>query len=153
MSVLERFRLDDRTVIITGASSGLGVAFAVAVAEAGANVILGARRIERLEETQHLVEKVGRRVAILRTDVSQPSQCAALVGEAMRIFGRVDVLVNNAGIGTAVPATRETSQEFEAVVAVNLNGSYWMAQQSARVMKPGSSIINISSVLGMTTAG
>jgi NAD(P)-dependent dehydrogenase (short-subunit alcohol dehydrogenase family) len=63
------------------------------------------------------------------------------------------VLVNNAGVGTAVPATRETPEQFRAVVDVNLNGSYWMAQACGRVMKPGSSIVNIGSVLGSTTAG
>ena len=68
-------------------------------------------------------------------------------------FGRVDVLVNNAGIGTAVPATRETPEQFRQVIDVNLNGCYWMAQACGRVMQPGSSIINISSVLGLTTAG
>jgi NAD(P)-dependent dehydrogenase (short-subunit alcohol dehydrogenase family) len=71
----------------------------------------------------------------------------------MAEFGRVDVLVNNAGIGTAVPATRETPDEFRQVIDVNLNGCYWMAQACGRVMQPGSSIINISSVLGLTTAG
>ena len=71
----------------------------------------------------------------------------------MEEFGRVDVLVNNAGIGTAVPATRETPEQFRAVIDVNLNGCYWMAQACGRVMQPGSSIINISSVLGLTTAG
>ena len=68
-------------------------------------------------------------------------------------FGRVDVLVNNAGVGTAVPATRETEEQFRQVIDVNLNGCYWMAQACGRVMGPGSSIINISSVLGITTAG
>jgi NAD(P)-dependent dehydrogenase (short-subunit alcohol dehydrogenase family) len=71
----------------------------------------------------------------------------------MRDFGRVDVLVNNAGIGTAVPATRETPEQFRQVVDVNLNGCYWMAQACGRVMQPGSSIVNISSVLGLTTGG
>ena len=71
----------------------------------------------------------------------------------MEEFGRVDVLVNNAGIGTAVPATRETPEQFRQVIDVNLNGCYWMAQACGRVMQPGSSIINISSVLGLTTAG
>jgi len=61
--------------------------------------------------------------------------------------------VNNAGVGTAVPATRETPDQFRSVIDVNLNGCYWMAQACAAVMKPGSSIINISSVLGLTTAG
>jgi NAD(P)-dependent dehydrogenase (short-subunit alcohol dehydrogenase family) len=71
----------------------------------------------------------------------------------MEEFGRVDVLVNNAGVGTAVPATRETPEQFRDVVDVNLNGCYWMAQACGRVMQPGSSIVNISSVLGLTTAG
>ena len=71
----------------------------------------------------------------------------------MEEFGRVDVLVNNAGIGTAVPATRETPEQFRQVIDINLNGCYWMAQACGRVMQPGCSIINISSVLGLTTAG
>jgi NAD(P)-dependent dehydrogenase (short-subunit alcohol dehydrogenase family) len=62
-------------------------------------------------------------------------------------------LINNAGVGTAVPATRETPEQFRSVVDVNLNGSYWLAQACGRVMKSGSSIINIASVLGITTAG
>jgi NAD(P)-dependent dehydrogenase (short-subunit alcohol dehydrogenase family) len=68
-------------------------------------------------------------------------------------FGKVDVLVNNAGVGTAYPATRETPEQFRQVIDVNLNGCYWMAQACGRVMQPGSSIVNISSVLGLTTAG
>jgi NAD(P)-dependent dehydrogenase (short-subunit alcohol dehydrogenase family) len=71
----------------------------------------------------------------------------------MAELGHVDVLVNNAGIGTAVPATRETPEQFRQVIDVNLNGCYWMAQACGRVMGPGSSVINISSVLGLTTAG
>ena len=71
----------------------------------------------------------------------------------MEEFGHVDVLVNNAGIGTAVPATHETPEQFRQVIDVNLNGCYWMAQACGRVMQPGSSIINISSVLGLTTGG
>ena len=71
----------------------------------------------------------------------------------MAEFGRVDVLVNNAGVGTAVPATHETPEQFRSVIDVNLNGCYWMAQACGRVMQPGSSIVNISSVLGLTTAG
>jgi len=153
MTSLDLFRLDDRVAIVTGASSGLGVAFAQGLAEAGADVVLGARRAERLEQTAELVRGTGRRALALATDVSDPAACTALVEEAMAEFGRVDILVNNAGIGTAVPATRETPEQFRSVVDVNLNGCYWMAQACGRVMQPGSSIINISSVLGLTTAG
>jgi NAD(P)-dependent dehydrogenase (short-subunit alcohol dehydrogenase family) len=152
MSVMDRFRLDGKVAIVTGASSGLGVAFAQALAEAGADVVLGAR-VDRLEETRALVEALGRRAVVVQTDVAKPEDCDRLVETAINELGRVDVLVNNAGIGTAVPATRETPEEFRRVVDVNLNGCYWMAQACGRVMEPGSSIINISSVLGLTTAG
>jgi NAD(P)-dependent dehydrogenase (short-subunit alcohol dehydrogenase family) len=151
--VLNAFRLDGKVAVVTGASSGLGVAFAQALAEAGADVALGARRADRLQETKALVEATGRRAITVATDVSRPEDCTALVEAAVAELGGVDVLVNNAGVGTAVPATRETPEQFRGVIDVNLNGAYWMAQACGRVMKPGSSIINISSVLGITTAG
>jgi NAD(P)-dependent dehydrogenase (short-subunit alcohol dehydrogenase family) len=153
VTVLDMFRLDGKVAIVTGASSGLGVAFAQALAEAGADLALGARRVDRLEDTAGLVRAAGRRVVTVATDVSDPEQCQALVDAAVTELGRVDVLVNNAGVGTAVPATRETPDQFRSVIDVNLNGCYWMAQACGRVMQPGSSIINISSVLGLTTGG
>ena len=152
-TILDLFRLDGRVAIVTGASSGLGVDFARALAEAGADVALAARREDRLAQAKGLVEEAGRRAITVRTDVSDPADCTALVEATMAEFGRVDVLVNNAGVGTAVPATRESPEQFRSVIDVNLNGCYWMAQACGRVMKPGSSIINISSILGLTTAG
>ena len=153
MSLLDSFRLDGKVVIVTGASSGLGVAFAQGFAEAGADVVLGARRVEKMADTAALVEQAGRRAYSHKTDVADPDQCQQLVDAAIAEFGRVDVLINNAGVGTAVPATRETPEEFRKVLDVNLHGSYWMAQACGRVMKPGSSIVNISSVLGLSTGG
>ncbi len=152
-TILDMFRLDGRVAVVTGASSGLGVVFARALAEAGCDVVLGARRVDRLADTQRAVEAAGRRAIAVRTDVAVQEDCQALVDAAMAEFGRVDILVNNAGIGTAVPATRETPDQFRSVIDVNLNGCFWMAQACARVMKPGSSIVNISSILGLTTAG
>src|SRR6476469_10240283 len=153
MTSLDLFRRDGRVAIVTGASSGLGVAFAQGLAEAGADVVLGARRADRLEATADLVRAAGRRALAVATDVADPDACTALVQAAMDEFGRVAVLVNNAGIGTAVPATRETPEQFRSVIDVNLNSCYWMAQACGRVMQTGSSITNISSILGLTTGG
>ncbi|WP_202638534.1 SDR family NAD(P)-dependent oxidoreductase [Bailinhaonella thermotolerans] len=151
--MLDRFRLDGKVAVVTGASAGLGVAFARGLAEAGADVAIGARRKDRLDETRRLVEETGRRCVAVATDVADPESCRGLVDAAMSELGAVDVLVNNAGVGTAVPALKETPEQFRQVIDVNLNGAYWMAQACARVMRPGSSIINIGSVLGETTAG
>ncbi|AIY18155.1 SDR family oxidoreductase [Pimelobacter simplex] len=153
MTVTDLFRLDGKVAVVTGASSGLGVEFARALAEAGADVALGARRADRLADTARLVEAAGRRALCVATDVADPASCQALVDAAVAELGQVDILVNNAGVGTAVPATRETPEQFRQVIDINLNGSYWMAQACGRTMQPGSSIINISSVLGITTAG
>lgn len=153
MSILDKFRLDGRVAIVTGASSGLGVSFAVGLAEAGADVVLAARRMDRLEITASTIRGIGQRALPVATDVTDPAQCTALVDAAMKEFGRVDILVNNAGIASARPATRETPEEFRSIIDVNLYGLYWAAQASGRVMQPGSSIVNISSILGITTAG
>jgi NAD(P)-dependent dehydrogenase (short-subunit alcohol dehydrogenase family) len=153
MSVMDRFRLDGKVAVVTGASSGLGVAFAKALAEAGADVVLGARRVDRLVDTGALVTAAGRNFAFLQTDVTQPEQCEQLIALAMKSFGRVDILVNNAGVGTAVPATHETPEQFKSVIDVNLFGAYWMAQAFAKANTNGGAIVNISSVLGIKPQG
>ena len=153
MSLLDRFRLDGKVAVVTGASSGLGAAFATGLAEAGADIAICARRADRLAQTRRDVEALGRRCVAVTADVAEPEDCTRVVEETLAALGRVDVLVNNAGVGTAVPATRETPEQFRRVIDVNLNGAYWMAQACGRVMAPGSSIVNIGSVLGSTSAG
>ena len=152
VGILDRFRLDDRVAVVTGASSGLGVAFARAFAEAGADVVLAARRPDRLQQTAASVRATGRSALCVPTDIADPAQVQHMVEAAMTQFGKIDTLINNAGVGTAIPATRETPEQFRQVIDVNLNGAYWAAQACARVMRPGSTIVNISSVLGLTTA-
>ncbi len=147
------FRLDEKVVVVTGASSGLGHAFARACAAAGADLVLAARRREHLDLTAKLVEAQRRRAVVVPTDVTDPGQCQAVADAAVREFGHVDVLVNCAGTASANPATRETPEEFREVVEVNLHASYWMAQACGRVMRRGGSVVNISSVLALTTAG
>jgi NAD(P)-dependent dehydrogenase (short-subunit alcohol dehydrogenase family) len=152
VSVLDAFRLDGKVSVVTGASSGLGVAFARALAEAGSDVVLVARRSDRLAAAAEQVQALGRQALPIAADVADPAACAAVAEAAVAAYGHVDVLVNNAGIGTAVPASREKPEEFRRVLDVNLMGAYWMSQSCGRAMR-GGSIINVSSVLATTTAG
>jgi NAD(P)-dependent dehydrogenase (short-subunit alcohol dehydrogenase family) len=152
-TILDSFSLDGKVAIVTGASSGLGVAFATGLAEAGADIAICARRVDRLEQTRADVEALGRRCIAVPADVADPDDCSRVVAEAVEKLGKVDVLINNAGIGTAVPATREDPDEFRRVIDINLNGSYFMAQAFGRAIgEDGGSIVNIGSVLGSTTA-
>jgi NAD(P)-dependent dehydrogenase (short-subunit alcohol dehydrogenase family) len=153
MNPLDRFRLGGKAVIVTGASSGLGVDFAEAAARAGADVAITGRRNDKLEATRARIEALGTRCLAVTADVANTEDCDRTVADTMREFGKVDVLINNAGIGTSVPATREKPEDFRRVVDINLMGSYWMAQACGRVMQPGSAIVNVGSVLGSTTAG
>ena len=154
MTLLDRFRLDGKVAIVTGASSGLGVAFADGLADAGADVAICARRADRLQATKERVEARGRRCVAIEADVSEPEHCERVVARTVEELGKADVLVNNAGVGTAVPATRESPEQFRKVIDINLNGTYWMAQAFARAIgEDGGSIVNIGSVLGSTTAG
>ncbi len=150
--VLDTFGLEDRVVIVTGASSGLGAAVAVAVAQAGADVVIGARRTEMLEATAIAVEGVGRRALVVPTDVTVVEDCRRLVRRATETFGRVDGLVNNAGVAIAVPALSESPEQFRAVLDLNLMGAYWTAQAAAAAMTSGGSIVNVSSIIGLTSA-
>lgn len=149
----DRFRLDGKVAIVTGASSGLGVAIAQGLAAAGADVAIGARRLEMLEDTRKLVEGLGRRCVAVETDVTKVEDCNRLVETCVAELGGVDALVNNAGIGGEYhPATEDPPEHFRRVVDVNLMGSYWMAQAVARVMPEGSAVVNLSSVMAVTTA-
>jgi NAD(P)-dependent dehydrogenase (short-subunit alcohol dehydrogenase family) len=152
--ILRSFALDGKVAIVTGASSGLGVAFANGLAEAGADVAICGRRIDRLEATKASVAALGRRCLAVQADVSDPADCNRFVDAVVSEFGHADVLVNNAGIGTAVPATRESPEEFRRVIDINLCGTYFMAQAFGRAATDrGGSIVNIGSILGSTTAG
>lgn len=148
-NVLDLFRLDGKVAVVTGASSGLGAGFAQALAQAGADLVLAARRADRLENVAKQVRDHGRRAVTVMTDVSDPDQCEAMAAAGMAEYGHIDVLVNNAGVGTAVPAVKERPDQFRDVLDINLSGAYWAAQACGRRMGPGSSIVNIASVLGL----
>jgi NAD(P)-dependent dehydrogenase (short-subunit alcohol dehydrogenase family) len=149
MSTIDLFRLDGRTVVVTGASSGLGAGFARALSSAGADVVLAARRAERLADLADELRDAGGRVATITADVSIPEDCTRVAESAIDAFGRIDGLVNNAGLGSAVSSLKETPEGFRSLIDVNLNGVFWMAQAVAARMEHGGSIVNVSSVLGL----
>lgn len=151
VSVLDRFRLSGRIALVTGASSGLGRASAIAMAEAGAEVVLAGRRRDRLSATAKDIAAAGGQAHCSALDVTDPGACDQVVRDTVERFGRLDVLVNAAGVGSLAPATRELPAEFRSVMETNLMGTYWMCQAAGRVMCPGGSIVNVGSVLGLTS--
>ena len=140
------FRLDGQVAIVTGASSGLGARFAEVLRGAGASVVVAARRMDRLED---LAARIG--ALPVACDVSRPEQVEALVAASVEAYGRVDVLVNNAGISTTGPAEDEPLEEFRGVMDVNVNGLFHLTQVVARhMLEAGSgSVVNIASMLGL----
>jgi NAD(P)-dependent dehydrogenase (short-subunit alcohol dehydrogenase family) len=149
----DRFRLDGRVALVTGASTGIGVEIARTFAAVGAKVVLVARRESLLADAVDSIRAVGGEALAIPADITDPEACDRAASSAIEHFGRLDVLVNNAGIGTAVPALKEEPAAFRRVVDINLNGTYYMSQACARKMAPGSSIVNVSSALALTTAG
>ncbi|WP_308257786.1 SDR family NAD(P)-dependent oxidoreductase [Pseudonocardia lacus] len=150
---LAGFRLTGRVAVVTGASAGLGAYFARLLAAAGAAVAIGARRADELAATRaEIVERGGRCVAV-PTDVADPRQCEALAEAAVREWGRLDVLVNNAGTGYGARAERDDPARAARLLEVNLLGAYQMAVAAGRAMIAGGrggSVVNISSALGLT---
>lgn len=153
VGVLRSFRLDGRVAVVSGASAGLGVTLARGLAEAGADVVLAARRADRLAETAAIVEETGRRALVVPADIGSAQDCDRIVDAAMDAFGRLDVLVNNAATGSVGPAHRQPPDEFSRTLDVNLTAAYRLSLAAARAMTDGGSIINIASVLAYTTAG
>jgi NAD(P)-dependent dehydrogenase (short-subunit alcohol dehydrogenase family) len=149
---LDRFRLDDKVVVITGASSGLGVGFARAVAAVGATVVLAARREDRLDAVAAELRERGTTVLTRRTDVAVQTDCEALAMAAAEAFGRIDVLVNNAGIGLAGSALRQAPDDYRSTIDINLNGTYWTSRACVPHMPEGSAIVNIASVLAVAAS-
>lgn len=154
-AVEQLFDLNGRVAVVTGASSGLGVAFARGLSAAGARVVLSARRVERLEELSRELSGAGGECVAVPCDVTRESSVDALVKATLDRFGRVDVLVNNAGITNIKPAAEEPLDEFRNVLEVNLVATFACAQRFGRVMleQQKGSIINIASIFGLVAPG
>jgi NAD(P)-dependent dehydrogenase (short-subunit alcohol dehydrogenase family) len=149
------FDLRGRVAIVTGASSGLGVAFARGLVAAGAHVVLAARRVERLDALAAELEQAGGQALAVGCDVVRESDVERLVAAAQERFGRIDVLVNNAGSVHVGPAEDEPLARFREIVDVNLMGAFSCAQRVGRVMLAAGrgSIVNVASVLGLVASG
>lgn len=149
------FSLEGRVAVVTGASSGIGVSLAEGLAAAGARVVLAARRVERLEALAKRLQAAGADCAAIPCDVAEPGSVDGLVAETLSCFGRVDVLVNNAGITEVVPAEDESLECWDRIVGVNLRGLFVCCQRFGRVMleQESGSIVNVASVLGLVGSG
>ena len=153
-NVKELFDLSGRTAIVTGGSRGIGKEMAEGLAEAGANIVLCARRQEWLDETVNEFVSSGFHVRGVAADVSKPNEVQTVVDDTISHFGRVDILVNNAGISWGEMPEDMPLEKWQRVLDVNLTGCFLMAQAVGREMlKHGSgSIINIASISGITSS-
>ena len=130
MSTLDRFSLKGKTAIITGASQGIGESIAIGMAEAGANVTLAARNVDKLGQVAGKIEAIGARCIKVKTDVLKKDDIEAMVQATVDEFGAVDCLVNNAGINLVKPALKVSEEEWDAVLDTNLKG-YFLCSQAA----------------------
>ena len=153
----DTFSLAGRNVFITGASSGLGEHFAFVSAKAGAKVIVGARRLDRLQSLESSLRKTGAPATLaVSLDVTEESSIRAALAKANDMFGPLDVVVNNAGVTSTKAALDQSSDDFDQVMDTNLRGVWLVATEAARQwvgLKHGGSIINVASILGTRVAG
>jgi 7-alpha-hydroxysteroid dehydrogenase len=150
MSILDRFRVDGQVAIVTGAGRGIGAASALALAEAGADVLIAARTEEQLKETAAQIEEIGRRAHYVVADLNEIEQIRALAAAAKDAFGRLDIVVNNVG-GTMPRTYLETSVGFlERAFHWNVSTAHALATAAVPIMleSGGGSVVNIASVIG-----
>ena len=140
----------DKTVIVTGSGAGIGRAAAVLFGQEGANVVVNATRKETGEETLRLVEETGARAIFVQADVSKEEDCDRIIAETLQAFGRIDVLVNNAGVVLGGTIDDTTLEDYERTMDVNVKGTLMMMQKAVKVMKAqgGGSIVNTASIAG-----
>ena len=151
MSIFDRFRLDGQVAIVTGAGRGIGAAIAKTFAEAGADVVLAARTLEQLEITAEAIRQLGRKALIVPTDVMEEEQLEALAAKTIEAFGRIDIVVNNAGGFPPKPALSTSTRELEKAFQFNVSSAFALTRICVPLMvdnNGGGSVINISSVAG-----
>jgi NAD(P)-dependent dehydrogenase (short-subunit alcohol dehydrogenase family) len=151
MDTKKLFDLSGRVAIVTGGSTGLGFQMATGLAEMGANLVLCARKIERCAKAALELQKLGVEAVALACDVKSPASIQAVVDAAIGQFGRIDVLINNAGTSWGAPVEEMKLEHWNKVIETNLTGTFLFAQAVGKVMVPArrGKVINISSVAGI----
>jgi NAD(P)-dependent dehydrogenase (short-subunit alcohol dehydrogenase family) len=146
--VMPSLRLDGRVALVTGGSRGLGLGMALTLASAGADIALAARGAEQLDEAAQLVQSLGRRALTIPADVSRIDQVRACVSGTKEHFGRLDILINAAGINLRQPADTFTEEDWDRLMSVNLKSAFFASQEAARVMRAqgGGKIISVGSI-------
>ena len=155
MKAADMFSLKGRVALVTGASSGLGVQFAKALADNGAAVALVARRADRLKSLKDEIEGKGGRAVVIEADVTDHAAVARAFDAAEKAFGTVTILVNNAGIAHGGRAVEMPPEEWRKVLSTNLDAVFFWAQEAARRLlaaKKQGAIVNIASVLGLAVS-
>jgi 2-deoxy-D-gluconate 3-dehydrogenase len=147
--ILDKFKLDGKVAFVTGSSSGLGQAMAIALAEAGADVVCHASRQGGASETVTAIEKLGCRSAEVFGDMADKAVPAGMINEIIEQFGRLDILVNNAGTIRRAPAVDYSEEDWATVLEVNLSSLFRLSQAAARKMieQGGGKIVNVASLL------
>lgn len=146
--ILKKFNLKDKVAIVTGASSGLGKGIALALSEAGANLVLVSRRLQLLQEVAELTSKSNQQTLCFSADVSKKEQVEHVVEEIVKIFGKIDILVNTAGINRRAAVECFSEKDWDEVININLKGTFLCSQAVGKVMikQKSGKVINIASM-------
>lgn len=150
MKVKEMFNLEGRVAIVTGGAIGLGANMCIALAEAGASVVVASRKLERCEQTAENLRQMGAKALALKCDVSQPDDVDSMMEATLKHFGRLDILINNAGITWGAPAEDYPLERWRKLLDVNVTGTFLCCQKAAKTMidQKYGKIINFTSICG-----
>jgi NAD(P)-dependent dehydrogenase (short-subunit alcohol dehydrogenase family) len=149
--LFEKFRLNGKVCVVTGASRGLGRGISIALAQASASVVVAARTEGAIKEVAAAIKDVGGRAVAIRCDVRDSQSCSLLVERAISEFGKIDVLVNNAGGGDMKPIVEMSEEEWVRIVDLNVNSTFRMCKAVGRHMieRRSGKVINMSSMYGL----
>lgn len=145
---MDFFRVDGKVAIVTGGNTGIGQAYAIALAKAGADLFIVTYNTE-WDETKKLIEAEGKKVEFCQADLSKRESIDIVMNTCMDVYGKVDIVVNNAGIIKRAPLLEYPDSDWQAVIDVNLNSVYYMCHEAAKIMakQGGGKIINVASML------